>query len=170
MLATIRRIARIAGGEGGEQLVEFAICATLFITILLGIADACRCMYAYHFVTYGAQQGARYAEVRGASWGSSCSTSAPPSFTLGFNCEAASTDVSNFVKSLGGLNQNNLTVSTTWPATTPDCSSSCSACTTSNSQGCMVKVKVTYAFTFLVPFYKKTSVNLSATSQKVIQM
>ena len=150
--------------------MEFAICSILFLTMILGIADVCRAMYAYHFVTYGAQQGARYAEVRGNSWSGSCSTSAPPNFTFSFSCKASSGDVQNFVKSLGGLNPSNVSVATTWPGTTPDCSSSCSACATTNSQGCTVKVKVTYAFTFIVPFLKKTSVNLSATSQKVIQM
>jgi len=49
------------------------------------------------------------------------------------------------------------------------CSSNCSACTTTNSKGCMVKVKVTYAFNFIVPFFKRSAVNLTANSQKVIQ-
>jgi hypothetical protein len=33
----------------------------------------------------------------------------------------------------------------------------------------MVKVKVTYAFNFIVPFFKRSAVNLTANSQKVIQ-
>ena len=155
--------------ESGGELVDFALCASVFAMLVLGTTDVCRAMYAYHIVTYGAQHASRYAIVRGASWPSACSTSAPPNFSMNFGCKASSSDVQNYVKSLGGFNSSNVTVATTWPGTTPGCSSSCAACTTTNSKGCMVKVKVTYAFTFIVPFLKRTTVNLSANSQKVIQ-
>lgn len=155
--------------ESGAELVDFALCASVFAMLVLGTVDVCRAMYAYHIVTYGAQKATRYAIVRGATWGGSCSTSAPPNFTLNFGCTASASDVQNYVKSLGGFNSGNVTVSTSWPGTTPDCSSNCSACTTTNSKGCTVKVKVTYAFTFIVPFLKRGTVNLSANSQKVIQ-
>jgi Flp pilus assembly protein TadG len=165
----IQRLLRVLGDESGGELVDFALCASVFAMLVLGTTDVCRAMYAYHVVTYGAQKASRYAIVRGATWPSSCATSAPPNFTLNFGCTASANDVQNYVKSLGGFKAANLTVSTSWPGTTPDCSSSCSTCTTTNSKGCMVKVKVTYAFTFIVPFLKRTTVNLSANSQKVIQ-
>lgn len=168
----VRRFARWMAAlcqESGEQLADFAICASVFFMLVLGTTDACRAMYAYHIVTYGAQKATRYAIVRGNSWPSACSTSPPPNFTMNFGCKASATDVQNYVKSLGGFNSSNLTVAATWPGTTPGCSSNCSVCTTTNSKGCMVKVKVTYAFNFIVPFFKKGAVNLSANSQKVIQ-
>jgi Flp pilus assembly protein TadG len=164
----LQTILCVLRDDSGGELVDFALCASIFFMLVLGTTDVCRAMYAYHVVTYGAQHASRYAIVRGASWPSSCSTSAPPNFTQNFGCKASSTDVQNYVKSLGGFNSGNVTVATTWPGTMPDCSSSCSTCTTANSKGCMVKVKVTYAFTFIVPFFKRTTVNLSASSQKTI--
>jgi len=164
-----RRWNRLIGDESGSELLEFAFAATIFLTTVLCIADVCRAMYVYHFVTYAAQEGARYATVRGGDWTSSCNSSAPPSFIMNFNCSASGGDVSNFVKSLGSVNPANLNVDTTWTGTTPDCSSNCSACTTANDQGCMVQVKVTYAFTFMTPFLKQKSINLYGTSEQVIQ-
>jgi Flp pilus assembly protein TadG len=162
-------LKRALRDESGEQLVDFAICSTVFFMLILGTVDACRAMYAYHIVTYGAQRATRYAIVRGASWPSSCSTSAPPNFTQNFGCKASASDVQNYVKNLGGFNPANVTVNTSWPGTTPNCTTNCPACTTTNTKGCMVKVKVTYSFKFIVPFFKRTVVNLSANSQKVIQ-
>ncbi|KAA6464894.1 pilus assembly protein [Acidobacteria bacterium AB60] len=164
-----RGFSKILCDESGGELVDFALCASVFAMLVLGTIDVCRAMYAYHIVTYGAQRATRYAIVRGATWPSSCSTSAPPNFTLNFGCKASANDVQNYVQSLGGFNSANLTVSTTWPGTTPNCSKNCSVCNTSNSKGCMVKVKVNYAFTFIVPFLKRGTVNLSANSQKMIQ-
>lgn len=165
----LRRLKRFIGDESGSELLEFALTATLFLTTILCIADVCRAMYFYHFVTYAAQEGARYATVRGADWNSSCNSSAPPNFTMNFDCSASRGDVSNFVKSLGSVNSSNLNVDTTWTGTTPDCSSNCSACTTANDQGCMVQVKVSYTFTFMTPFLKQKSINLYGTSEQVIQ-
>lgn len=95
----------------------------------------CRAMYAYRIVTFGAQHATRYASVRGASWNSSCTTSAPPSFAMSFGCTATASDVQNYVKSLGGFNSSKVTVATTWPGTTPDCASNCSTCVTANNKG-----------------------------------
>jgi len=155
--------------NGGSELLEFGLTSVLLMTLMLGAVDTSRALYAYHFVTHAAQDGARYAMVRGADWTSSCSTSAPPSFTMPYGCEVSNADVTNYVKSLGLVNTSNLTVTTTWPQTTPDCSSGCSACTTAQSKGCMVKVNVKYKFTFATPFFKQTSVNFSSTSEQVIQ-
>ena len=163
------RVRRAIRDERGEQLIEYALCSMVFMTLALGICDVSRAMCAYNFVTHGAQQGARWATLRGASWGSACSTSAPPSFSDKFACTASSTDVQNYVKGLSAFNPSNITVSTTWPATTPGCSSSCTVCSTANNQGCFVKVKVTYKFKFLVPFFKQNFVNFTASSVKVIQ-
>lgn len=93
----------------------------------------------------------------------------PPNFTMKFQCAVSTTDVTNYVKSLGSVNPANLLVTTTWPGTTATCSSGCSACSTTNSPGCMVKVQVNYTFTFLAPFWKQSSVNFYGTAEKTIQ-
>lgn len=165
----LRKLKHAIRDERGSELLEFGLAATIFLTTVLCIADLSRAMYVYHFVTYAAQQGARFAVVRGNTWGSSCNTSAPPNFTIKYQCTASATDVQNFVQSIGTVNSSNLAVSTTWPGTTPDCTSGCSACSTTNAQGCMVKVKVTYSFKFITPFIQPTSVSFYGTSEKVIQ-
>ncbi len=157
--------------ECGSELVEFAISAMVLFTILFGIIELSLSMYAYHFVTSAAQAGARYAIVRGADWSLACSTSAPPKFTVSYSCNAAASDVSNYVQSLAtaGIDPSKITVTTTWPGTTPDCTKNCTACTTANSQGCIVKVNVSYAFGLVYKIIPGAAMLFSGTSQKVIQ-
>jgi Flp pilus assembly protein TadG len=171
-----QKLLRLVREEGGVQLVEFAMTAVILITLLFGVFNWMFGMYALHFTTYAAQQGTRFAIVRGHTWSknttTNCSTSAPPSFTLPYNCTASSTDIQNYVQSLvtPGINFNNVSINTTssyvWPGQTPDGTTTPCA-TNANSQGCLVKVTVSYTFNFL-PFAKGTSMPISATSEKVI--
>lgn len=173
-----QKLFRLAREERGSELVEFAMTAWLLVLILFGVYQWGYTMYAYHFVTYAAQEGARFASVRGDTWSeyetTSCSTSAPPNFAMKYACTASATDIQNYVQSLatGGINPSGVTIDTTsadvWPGTTPDCTSGCSACSTTNLKGCQVKVKVSYTFNFL-PFLKLTALTMTATSEKVIQ-
>lgn len=177
-ISVMPKLFRLAREERGSELVEFAMTAWLLVLVLFGVYQWGYAMYAYHFVTYAAEEGSRFATVRGHTWSeyetTSCSTSAPPSFTLKYTCEASSGDIQNYVQSLatGAINYKNVTIDETssdlWPGTTPDCTSACSACTTTNSKGCFVKVKVSYTFNF-VPFLKITALTMTATSQNVIQ-
>jgi hypothetical protein len=168
-LRWLQRLKACLRDDTGSELVEFALCATIFFTVMLGTIDVGRAMFVYHFVTAAAQNGSRYAMVRGASWPGSCQSSSPPNFTLGFACQASADDVQNYVRTSTGLNPDNLSVSTTWPGTTPDCSSSCSLCSKTNNKGCMVKVQVTYTFHFLMPFLPSGAVYFKGTSVKAIQ-
>jgi Flp pilus assembly protein TadG len=168
--ADMQKLLRLAREERGSTLVEFAIAGWLLILILLGVFQAAFAMYAYHFTTYAAQQGARFAMVRGQTWSENvttdCGTSAPPNFTMKYACTALSSDIQNYVQSLatGGINASGVTVnSNNWPGATPDGAT----CSTTNSQGCLVKVTVSYTFNFL-PFVSKTALTISATSEKVI--
>jgi Flp pilus assembly protein TadG len=172
----MRKLFRLAREERGSTLVEFAMTTLLLVALLAGVLQWMLAMYAYHFTTYAAQEGARFAAVRGYTWSKSkttnCSTSAPPSFTMPYECTASATDIQNYVQSLatGGINSSNVTINTTtsyvWPGTTPD--NTTTGCTTNaNSQGCMVKVTVSYTFSFL-PFLKSPSLTLGATSENAI--
>lgn len=169
--SVLRRIARALRDERGSELVEFSLSILLLFAMLFGILDLSRAMYSYEFMSYAAQEGARFAIVRGNDWSSSCSTAAPPGFVMKYSCIASGTDVTNYIKSLAlpGISQSNVSVSTTWPGTTPDCTKNCSACATTNSQGCLVKVTVSYTFSFFAPFLPKSALSFSGTSQKVIQ-
>jgi hypothetical protein len=88
-----------------------------------------------------------------------------------YGCTASSTDIQNYVKSLavGGINPSSVSINTTnssvWPGTTPDGTST--GCTQANSKGCMVKVTVSYTFSFLA-ILKISALTISATSENVI--
>lgn len=171
-MSKLRKLTELAREERGSELIEFAVASLVLLGILFGMIQFGLAMYAYHFVSSAAQLGARYAIVRGADFTTSCSTSAPPSFTLTYHCSATSSDVQNYVKSLAiaGLNPASVTASATWPAQTPDCTSGCSACSTaSNNAGCLVKVQVTYVFALPVRLFSPSSVHLTSTAVEVIQ-
>jgi Flp pilus assembly protein TadG len=106
-------VRQVTAGEQGDEIVEFAIVTVAMLTILSGIIDCSRALYAYHFTSYAAREATRYAVVRGSSWGAaSCARVA----TL--DCNASSDSVKAYVKSIvpPGIDQGTaLTVTTTWP-------------------------------------------------------
>jgi Flp pilus assembly protein TadG len=132
--------------------------------MIFGIIDISRAMYSYHYVAIAARQATRYASVRGATWASTlCLLSAQ------FQCAATSSSVTTFVKSVTplGFNASNLTVTTTWPGTTPT-GADCSTANVNNSVGCVVSVKVAYSYNFILPFLPKNAMVLSSTSKVMI--
>jgi hypothetical protein len=169
--AILRTLHCVVRDEAGSELVEFAVSVLVLLMLCFGIIDVSRAMYAYHFVSHAAQEGSRYAIVRGADWKTSCATSPPPGFTLSFDCTASTSDVQNYVRSLSlpGIDPSQISVTTTWPGTTPDCNGNCATCSPANSQGCIVNVKIQYPFSFLLPFLPKSSFNFTGSSQKVVQ-
>jgi Flp pilus assembly protein TadG len=182
----IRKLLRLKSEESGSTLVEFAMTGLTSMIVLFCLLEWLWILYAYHFVSYAADQGARFASVRGTSWSTdetvSCSTTAPPSFTMVYNCQASASDVQNYVRSLAvgqGLYYGNVyidypntTPSATdiWPGTKPSStdSSTCSANAGTPLQGCYVYVRVTYTFT-AIPFLQSSQLNLHATAQEVMQ-
>ena len=135
-------------------MVEFALVLIGFLTLLIGLLDFGRALYVYHFVSYAARDGVRYAMVRGAS----CTT-----FTTA--CPAAASDVTNYLKTTvlpPGINPSALTVTTTWPGNNRGCTGAV------NSPGCVVKVNVQYNFSFFIPFISQPTTSMNGTSQMVI--
>ena len=159
----LRQIVRTLQDDTGSELVEFAMAVPILLAFLFGIMDFSRAMYCYHYVTYAAQDGARYAMVRGSDGGAgNCSAS------VSYDCVAQNSDVQSYVKSqtLPLISPSDLTVNATWPGTTPGGS----ACSPANGQGCMVQVQVSYNFSFMLPFLPKSAaLNLTGTSKQVIQ-
>jgi Flp pilus assembly protein TadG len=172
----LQKLLRLARDERGTELVEFAISGLLLILVLLGAFEWMFAMYGYHFATYAAQQGTRFASLRGYTWSenttTNCSTSAPPSFTMKYGCTASTTDIQNYVKSLAtaGINPSNVTINTTssyvWPGETPD-NTTTGCATNANSQGCLVKVTVSYSFNFF-PVLPIPALTMNATSEAAI--
>jgi len=169
--AIVRALRLMIRDEKGSELVEFSVSVLVLLMVCFGIIDVSRAMYAYHFVSHAAQEGSRYAIVRGADWKTSCATSPPPAFVQSFDCAASSTDVQNYVRSLvlPGIDPSQVSVTTTWTGTTPGCTGNCAACSPSNSQGCIVMVQIQYPFSFLLPFLPRSSLSFTGSSVKVIQ-
>lgn len=165
---------RWARKERGSALVEFAVTVPLLIFLLVAVLQGLFAMYAYHYTAWAAQQGARFAMVRGYTWSQNtptpCGTSAPPNFTIIYNCTAVNNDIEYYVQSLGAMNPSSLTINMTssyiWPGLNPD--NSTTGCTShTNSKGCLVKVTTNYTFN-LLPLISASALTMTATSEKVI--
>ena len=165
MAASFRRLNE----EGGSTLVEFAFVFMLLITMVLGIVDFSRALYAYHFVSGAARSATRWAAVNGSTCvdDSSCASPAGPA------------DVQNYVKQLATAATIDTSATgcggsaclTTTPTWNPAGSNSPASCGTTNAfdyPGCTVQVQVSYNFNFLIPFIRSSAITLSSTSQMII--
>lgn len=156
----MQRLTSFVCKEGGSELVEFGIAAGIFFAILIGAFELCLAIYAGGFVAYAAQQGTRYAMVRGSDWTTACASASS------FGCKASAANVQNYILSLPhpGLNltANNITF-------TPLSATATGAACTPYAQGCQVEVKVSYSFSLSIPFFPAASVPLSSSSIETIQ-
>lgn len=166
MKLNLQRRFQPAREERGSAIVEFAITVPLLTLIFFGTIQGIFGMYIYHYMAYAAQQGARYAMVRGGTWSQNvatgCATASPP-----YNCTATAADIQTYVRGMGAINPNRLTVNTTWTGTNPDGTTTGCTGSSANSKGCLVKVTANYSFNF-VPYLPFTGLTVTATSEKVI--
>lgn len=153
---------RIGRGERGGTLVEFSIALSALLMAVFGVIDCSRALYSYHFVSYAAQQGARYAMVRGADWPGSCSSAAS------YDCQASKANIQSYVQGLAppGITASNVVATPTWPGQTVN--GSTTGCSTPAAQGCVVKVQVSYTFHFMLPYLPMGGLPMTATSEQVI--
>ncbi|HLL77592.1 MAG TPA: TadE family protein [Pyrinomonadaceae bacterium] len=54
-------------GERGAALVEFALCATLFLTVVFGVLEFGRMLWVHNALADATRRAARYAVTRGKS-------------------------------------------------------------------------------------------------------
>ena len=151
--------------EDGGTLVEAAVSMTLLMMVIFGIMDCSRALYVDHYVRYTAEEAVRYAMVRGSTW-----NNAPCTTTMTFSCSATATNIQAEVASTmpAGIDSgNNLTVTTTWTGLTPT-GAACSVANGANSPGCMVNVKVSYNFNFVLPFLPANALVFSSTAASPI--
>jgi Flp pilus assembly protein TadG len=134
------RLRRLAGEQLGSSLFEFAVGSAMLLTIMFGIVDFGRALYAYDAISDAARIGTRYAIVRGSS-SSVPVTAATVEWYVQNNCCA-------------GLNPNSINVTTTWSP--------------NNNPGSNVKVSVQYTLTFMFPYLPTSSVSMSAASEMVV--
>lgn len=160
----MRTSRKIIQDESGSILIETAFSLVLLLTGVFGMVYFAVALYTYQFVTYAAQQGTRYAIVRGAHWGSNSCTS-----TTTLNCNATAANITSYVRSLAppAITAGITMVSPTWPGQAVN--GATAGCSTANNQGCLVKVQVSYSFSFIVPFLPTSAVNFTGTSQEAIQ-
>ncbi|MGA3334084.1 MAG: TadE/TadG family type IV pilus assembly protein [Terracidiphilus sp.] len=146
-------------GSSGSIAVEYAITASLLMTLLFGIFQTCFALYSFNFVSDAARAATRYAIVRG----SSCTGMS--------DCGITAAQIQSYVRGIAypGIKSSNLNTTTTWlsasaspPTTWTACANQC------NAPGNAVKVQVTYAFPMFIPYWKSTTLNLTSTSQMVI--
>ena len=164
----LQRLRNLPRGDHGATLVESAITLLLFLALLFAVIEFGWLFLAYQNVADAARQAARWASVRGAD---SCwHVSNLP------ECNATSTDITNYVHSLyePAINTSNLGVTTNWCAATwstatnsmswPNCSSA-----GSNAAGNQVQVTVTYQFPITLPYLNKTFTLTSTGSMAIAQ-
>ncbi len=164
------KMRRIASSDAGAALVEMAISSALLLSMFFGVFEVCLASYTSHYVADAAREGARYAIVRGSL---SCTNT--PSLS---NCGASPDTIANYVKGLNypGIVPGNMTVNVSYLTGTGDISTGSllttwAACSTSpcNNPGNMVNVNVTYAFGLSIPFVPHKTINVTSTSQMVVQ-
>lgn len=158
----------LAADQRGDSLIEFAVVSVMLFTCIFGIMDCSRALYAYHFTSYAAREATRYAVVRGSTF-----STTPCATTSTLVCDATAANIASFVQGivpLGISSGSALTVTATWPGTAPTGASGvCSVANGVNSPGCLVKVQVSYLFTYITPFLPGSGLTLTSTSEAVIQ-
>lgn len=123
-------------GERGQTLVEFALAASIALTLILGVIEFGRALYAYDLVAQAARVGTRYAAVHATIPPHDCSNASVGTTP----CE---TDITAYIKTkMTGVDLTKIATTFTWePAS--------STCTAKASPGCYVQIEVDYHFTFV---------------------
>lgn len=163
-MGCMRRLRAFIREQGGDSLPEFGISAVVMLMMIFGVMDCSRAMFVYHFSSYAAQEGTRYAVVRGSQYaGTACAT------TSSFNCDATAANIQSYVQSLAppGVTGSTITVTTTWPGKQADGATTGSCSTTASVDGCLIKVKVSVPFQFVLAFLPHTSLNFVSTSEAI---
>jgi Flp pilus assembly protein TadG len=138
---------------------------SVLMMLVFGVIDCSRALYTYHFVSLAAQEGARYAIVRGEDWPLSCATA------TSFSCQASAANIKTYVQSLAtpGITAANITVTPTWPQLTVNgAATGCNSTTTQAKEGCLVKLQVSYTYHFFLPYLPTGGIPMTATSEQAI--
>ena len=155
---TGRRCSPDSATARGSTLTEFAFILPLLATIIFGLIDFGRALYAYHFVSDAAREASRWASVRGSQCAGGLS-----------GCPASQEDVQEYVTSIvpPGINSSPqaLSVTAAWVAP-PGNVGTCNI--SPNNPGCAVQVQVTYNFKFILPFLPKSTFPMKSTSEMII--
>jgi Flp pilus assembly protein TadG len=146
------RTVRQRNGEAGNALVEFALSMVVILTMLFGIIDVGRALFAYDWVSNAARLGTRFAVVRGAT----CTQ-------LSGGCPAIQSDVINYINgNAAGINTSEVTIHT--HCIVGETSFGLLPC----APGTSVYVQVQYSFQFITPLVPFHSWLMTSSSQMVV--
>ena len=156
--------------EEGSSLVEFALSASVFFMMLIGIMEMSVLLFTFHFVSEAAREGSRYAMVRGNTSYTNCPAASSP-------CATSQSAIQTYVRGLTlvGLNPANMTVTATYSAF--PAGGTCTPNANCENAGNLVTVRVTYAYPLNLPFVRagtlglgknSNTINLTSTSAMII--
>ena len=121
--------------QGGQTIVEAALVITVNLVFIFGIIEFGRASFAFNQLAYLAQDGTRYASLRGKT----------------VQTPATAASIQTYVQGRA-VAMGSPSVTTTWQ-------------NNSNDPGNWVRVQVSYPLTFVAPFLPTNTLNLSAASQ-----
>jgi Flp pilus assembly protein TadG len=160
-------IRRFRTAEEGATLVEVALVSSILFAMVFGIIMISLALYTYDFVGDAARIGARYAMVRGA-------------YCTGFSdCNATQTDIQNYLRGIAypGIDPTKINVTADWYSVNQvgGAATTVTFCATGTPGTCnvpvpahAVRVTVTYAMPISIPYWRATTISMSARSQMVI--
>ena len=142
---------KLARSERGESLVGFALTFPVMFGFIFGLMQVCLAFYTYEWISESAREGTRYAIVHG----STCVTSG------GSSCTATAAQVGTYIGKVGlpNLGGGTMSVDTVTADMFPD---------GDEAPGHHVKVQITYAFPYKIPFVLSRTLTMSSTSQMSI--
>jgi Flp pilus assembly protein TadG len=146
--------------EEGSSLVEFALSASVFFMMLIGIMEMSVLLFTFHFVSEAAREGSRYAMVRGNSSYTNCPAASSP-------CPTSQSAIQTYVRglTLAGLNPANMTVTASYSAFPSG--GTCTPNANCENAGNLVTVRVTYAYPLNLPFVRTGTLGLSSHSNTI---
>jgi Flp pilus assembly protein TadG len=157
-------LLRLAKSEEGANMVEFALSALIFLSLLFGVIEFAYAYYTYQDISDAARKAARWASVRG-----SVSCTNVPNLP---DCGATNAEVQTYVQNLGypGLNSSKINVTTKWCPASSTTSGTWTTCSTSgsNAPGNQVQVMVSYTFPIGLPYLAAKTIGLQSTASMVI--
>ena len=140
----MRKLEVRSCGDRGETLIEFALAGTVFFMMMFGTMELGLAVWNYNTLSSLAQDGARWAAVRGSECG--CA-------------QAVSTNVQDYVRSrVLGMSPAAVNVTTTWP----------DGGSPANAPGKTVQVRVDYTFAAFTRIVRTGTLSLHGIAQMKI--
>lgn len=135
---------RLFGRRDGNAMIETSLCFMVMMTVFLAIMEFGWGFFNFNFVSYAAQEGARYASVRGSLCVSPC--------VPAYGTDNVQTEIR---RQAVAMNTNQIAVTTTW---TPD-----------NTPGNTVTVNVSYPVPPLLNWLMGSNTITASSTMRIAQ-